>query len=542
MTLTPEEQKQAEDIAAIYREKMTPEEQRQIQLEYMALEDSPDGYNAFYEAIYARLPPEHVKGWIEDIYESHEEEVDTLIEAFRGSTKSTTMECFIVKRIAHEPHKTNLIISAGGSDANKIARGIANLIEFSPAFKRIFPHIVKDPAGKWGDDTGYDIWDNRVDHNEWIGQTTAREGRIPTLLGVGYSSTALPGPHPTGVCLIDDYHNEGNTRTDRKAQTAMVIFSETIMPMIDQPDVWFILIGTPWTFKDVIAKTKNRKLIKHIFTPFIEGETWTKKFTPKFIVLMKERIGTAIGWARMMLLDLEATRGMTLKKDWLHYWPHEELLKFGEDWPVLMGVDYTSTEDPTRQVGDYFAIALGKVIPGGRGVVLFDGIREKLPKAEAEDHVIAQVGLYRRLISLGIEAIIQGKEFYADMLNNARLRALGIAPFPIRFNKSKGVRFEKQMAPLFKQSRIYVSDRADSEFIDAFVDEWLNWRGDKLEKDYTNDTLDAVYAMLWTPTAKQYVTPIGKNTKYDRNPLLREDGRKKVGPLEAWTKRRKNPH
>ncbi|KKK65116.1 hypothetical protein LCGC14_2977390, partial [marine sediment metagenome] len=369
----------------IYQEKLPPEELRQIQLEYMALEDSPDGYNAFYEAIYSRPPPEHVIGWVRDIYEAHSLTLDTLIEAFRGSTKSTTMECFIIKRMSHDPEKTNLIISAGGDDANKIARGIANIIEYSPVYKRIFPHIVKDPSGKWGDDSGYDIWDNRILHDEWIGETTAREGRIPTLLGVGYNSTSLPGPHPTGVCLIDDYHNEGNTRTDRKAQTAMVIFTDTIMPMIDQPDVWYILIGTPWNFKDVIAKTKNRKYIKHIFTPLIEGETWPEKWTPDFIDLEKDRVGSSIGWARMYDLDLEKTRGMTLKKEWIHYWPHEELEMYGQDWPILIGVDYTSTEDPTRQVGDYFALAIGRVIPGGRGVVVFDGIRLKLPRAEAED-------------------------------------------------------------------------------------------------------------------------------------------------------------
>jgi len=185
-------------------------------------------------------------------------------------------------------------------------------------------------------------------------------------------------------------------------------------------------------------------------------------------------------------------------------------------------------------------LVVAKVIPGGHGVVIIDGVREKLPRAEASDHVISQVGAYPRLISLGIEAIITGNEFYKDLLGNARLKSLRIAPFPVRFNKSKGHRFENIMAPLFKEKRIQLSDRKDNVFIDAFVDEWLNWRGDKLEKDYTNDTLDAVYAMIQPDRAKIHVTPIGKSfsKEYDSNPFYRDTKEmdNRLTPTQAWSK------
>jgi hypothetical protein len=521
-----------------------PEKALQLALVRFAQEDNPDGFEAFYYLIYDRMPPPHVVGWIRDIYSGHAEGKDIVIEAFRGSTKSTTMEAFLAFRIGHDPEKTNLVISAGGDDAKQIARGVAHIIEYNPAWKEVFPHVVADkpPSGKWGDEGGYTVWDKKIEYEEWKGKIAAREGRIPTIIGVGYESTYLPGPHPTGVLLIDDYHSEKNTRTERESKKAMDIYTDTIMPMVDQPGVWFILIGTPWTFKDVIATTKNGKYVKHIYTPLHDKNgncVWPEKWTLEFIDKQKERIKTAIGWARMIELDLEKTRGLTLKKDWLHYWPHEELMRYGEDWPVLMGVDYTSTEDPTRQVGDYFALCVAKAIPGGKGVVIFDGVRLKLPKAEAEDHVIAQVGLYKRLTSLGIEAIIAGNEFYKDMLASPRLKELGIAPFPVRFSKDKGYRFEDVMAPLFKQGRIYLSDRADNEFLDAFLDEWLNWRGNKLEKEYTNDTLDAVYAMITPPTATHYVTPIGKTKKkHDRNALLKgENEESRISGQQAWSTR-----
>jgi hypothetical protein len=507
----------------------------------LAQQDSPSGFAAFYSLIYERPPPRHVMGWIKDIYAGHAENKDIVIEAFRGSTKSTTMQAFLAFRIGKEPHKTNLVISAGGDDAKQIARAVAHIIEYSPAWKAIYPHVVPDqpPKGKWGDEGGYTVWDKRVDYDKWKGMISAREGRIPTIIGVGYESTYLPGPHPTGVLLIDDYHSEKNTRTEREARKAIDIHKGTIIPMIDQPDVWYILIGTPWNFKDVISTSKNKKHVKHIYTPLgpDDNSIWPEIWTPDFIEKQRERVGSAIEWARMYELDLEKTKGLTLKRQWLDYYSHEELLKFSQDWPVLIGVDYTSTEDPTRQVGDYFALVVAKVIPRGRGIVIIDGIREKLPRAEAEEHVIAQVGAYPTLVSLGIEAIITGNEFYKDMLGNARLRSLNVAPFPVRFNKSKGHRFENIMAPLFKEKRIRLSDRADNEFIDAFVDEWLNWRGDKLEKDYTNDTLDAVYAMIATDRAKNYVTPIGKGQakEYSYNPIHRKSRNERIGPVEAWS-------
>jgi hypothetical protein len=506
-----------------------------------AQEDTPRGFAAFYSLIYNRNPPKHVTGWIKDIYAGHTQGLDIVIEAFRGSTKSTTTEAFLAFRIGHEPHKTNLVISAGQKDSVKIVAGVTRIIEFNPYWKKIFPHVIPDKDGKWGDDGGYTVRlsEEHMDYGAWRGMVAAREGRAPTIIGVGYESTYLPGPHPTGVLLIDDYHSEGNTRTDRESLKAIDIYTDTIMPMIDQPGVWYILIGTPWNFNDVIARTKKKKNVKHIFTPLMDKDgncVWPEKWTPEFIENQKERVGSTIGWARMYDLDLEKTKGLTLKRTWLHFWPHEELLRFGEKWATLIGVDYTSTEDPTRTVGDYFALAVAKAIPGGKGIVIFDGVREKLPKAEAEGHVVAQVGRYPYTKSLGIESIIAGNEFYKDMLDSAALKALGIAPHAVRFNKSKGDRFEKILAPLFKQGRIYLSDRADCEFIEAFIDEWLNWRGNKLEDTYTNDTLDAVYALIAPPTAAQYVTPIGKEHMNISNPFYKERA-ERVSALEAWSTR-----
>jgi hypothetical protein len=302
----------------------------------------------------------------------------------------------------------------------------------------------------------------------------------------------------------------------------MDIYTDTIVPMIE-PETWHFVIGTPWNFSDIIAHCRSSEIFVHLFTPAYEEDNvtpvWPEKWSVEELDRKRKEIKSEIGFARMYYLDLEKTRGLTLKKEWLGYWPHSELIRYGEEWPVVIGVDYTSTSDPTRQRGDYFALGVGKAIPGGKGIVIYDGVRVKVPKAEAISHVVSWAARYKYLAAIGIEAIITGNEFYNDMLNNAELRAVGVSPLPVRFRKSKGYRFEQELASLFKHKRIYLSDRADCEFINAFKDEWLNWQGDKLEGNYTNDTLDAVYAMVMNDMGKAFATPIGKQQYDVTNPM-----------------------
>ena len=66
--------------------------------------------------------------------------------------------------------------------------------------------------------------------------------------------------------------------------------------------------------------------------------------------------------------------------------------------------------------------------------------------------------------------------------------------------RSKGDRFEKQMAPLFEFSRVWVSD-AETPFLQAFKEEWAMFPN--AEHD---DTLDSVYWMI--SVAQNNIMPV----------------------------------
>jgi len=284
-----------------------------------------------------------------------------------------------------------------------------------------------------------------------------------------------------------------------------------------------MVIGTPWTDNDILAYVKSTEAYKHVFTHACEMDgdklinaTWDK-WDLEMLARRRKEVGE-VEFARMYLLDLEKTKGLILKKEDLKYWPHKEI---NGDWPVILGVDYTSVEDPLRERGDFFALGVGRVIPGGRGIVIEDGIRVKVSQAEAESLVVSWGSLYPTLHGIYVEAIIAGNEFYKHLLNNAEIRAAGLPVLPVRFNKSKGFRFEKVLSPLFERSRLYLSD-AENPFVNAFKDEWLHWQGERLSKMYNDDTLDAVYAIIESDIGQSFVSPLVRKEAALTNPIFRK--------------------
>jgi hypothetical protein len=187
----------------------------------------------------------------------------------------------------------------------------------------------------------------------------------------------------------------------------------------------------------------------------------------------------------MFLLDLEAASGIHLRREWLGGYPRD---KIDSSWPVVMGVDYASTAD--KLVGgrrDYYAVAIGRALPGGAGMVLVDGFRGHVSQGEAEAKLKDLAAAYPTTQLIGVEAVGKGEEFFHLMLRSSRLPVRAVRPG----RQSKGERFERGMAPLFEFHRAWVAE-VDTPFLRAFREEWTRWpHGDH------DDTLDAVYWMLY---------------------------------------------
>jgi len=444
--------------------------------------DGPAGFEAFFKLVFKEELLPHAKEWIETIYRAKRENKGTVIQAFRGSAKTTTLTiAFTAFRIGHDPYKSNLLIQVGDDIAADNSQAIAGIIDNNPGWAKVFPHVVPDKEKGWGKQ-GYEVKRDDIPYDEWRQQNTSRKDA--TLLGVGYKSHAIIGKRPTGFLIVDDIHDEINTQSERELIKVEKILTGTILPTIT-PDSWVVFVGTPWLERDSLHYMLNTGEMIGIETPIMrDGKSvWESRFSLQEIQRIKNRVGE-IEYARMFMLDLDMAKGVHLKGEWLHKFPRE---KIEASWPIVFGVDYASTQDKLKdKERDYFSLSIWRQVPGG-GAVLIGGYKKHLSQGEAEEFVKAQAAVYPTLRMIGIENIGKGEEFYSLLLRNTILPLRPVA----HGKKGKGERFEKQMAPMFYSGRAWIIDVPNvehSHYIKEFREEWLLW-----PMAANDDCLDAAY-------------------------------------------------
>ena len=466
--------------------------------------DDPSGYKIFYETLRNMKLPQHGLDWITELYGTEGPDKAFGNEAFRGSTKTTTItETFTAYQIANHPERSNLIVQATGKgQAYKHTRNIAEIIAYNPMWKVWYPEIVPDEDRGWGVE-GYWVKNKEIDYGIW----QQMRHKDPTLVGIGYKAAASVGSHPTGVFDIDDINDDKNTESVVEQERVNRILTDTLYPMTES-SIYNVFNQTPWNEGDALAKAKSTGIYTFSRTPVLEwaedeeGEysellgrwikpAWPEKFHIKRIETEYKKSG-AIGFARMYLLDLEAAKGKNLKWEWVSSYPFEMIKP---DWPMFMGVDYASTLDrlprEKRQKRDYCAIVWGVITPS-RNLVIMDGINKHMLQSEAYQKVISLVQTFPYLKSIGMESIGKGEEFVTLM----QMAPIFMPIMPIDSHKgkdrTKGGRFENTLAEMFRFGRIMISDR-ETEFLKTFKDQWVSW--DSSNK-FHDDTLDAVYMMV----------------------------------------------
>jgi len=211
--------------------------------------DTPEGFFTFFTLIHNKRPLPHACEWIEKLYEARKLGKDLVVEAFRGSTKTTTMMTFVAYRIGLEPHKANLVIQVSEDMAADNTSNIADMIEYNDNWKIIFPNIVPDKEKGWSA-RGYEVKNTEVPYERWVRMNSERKN--PTLVGLGRTSKKITGKHPDGVCLIDDLDEELNTSSAREQAKTRKLLTGTIFTIL-RPETWGIVKGTPWNLNDTIA-------------------------------------------------------------------------------------------------------------------------------------------------------------------------------------------------------------------------------------------------------------------------------------------------
>ena len=430
-----------------------------------------------------------------------------MFEAFRGSTKTTTFMTYLGYQVGLYPEKSNLVIQVGDDIARDNTAAVAYMIQQNPAWRIAFQHVV--PGKNWGAD-GYEVIRNDISEFEWSRLISTRKD--PTFVGVGRTSRAIIGKHPNGLIYLDDIDDENTTSSDRERIKTQKILAGTIFPTMT-PETFLIDSGTPWTMNDSMAYMKATGSFYPVKTPiYTKGSpTWPQKFPEKVIQDIRQRSGQ-LEFARMYELNLEAAQGINLKEEWLHEYPAENI---NPSWPVVFGVDYASTADMLRSRDrDYFALSIGRLLPGG-GVVLADGIRKHLSQGEAIDLMQSLALTYPSLVLAIVETEGIGDQFLQLLITATAIPVIGantadrIGEFGGSMGRRKGDRFEKQLGPLFRSSRIWISS-AENEYLREFRNEWLTW-----PIGVHDDTLDATFYMAYAAMMQGALAPTQTFTEQD---------------------------
>ncbi len=273
------------------------------------LEDTPDGFAAFYHLLFARPLPRHVlEDWVRPLYAARAGDVPysvepsrnsnansanlpsspvvpkrcsqgLIVQAFRGSSKTTSLSvAFAAFRLGMQPHKSILIIQASNQAARATCQQIADLIEHNPGWSQAFPDVVPDKDIHWSVARGYELKRTEMDYDSWRVACQREKGRDPALIGFGYRSSII-GLHPSGLLLVDDIHDESNTRSARELQKVIDILTGTILPAVN-PGAWQIFVGTPWVRNDALHQMIATEQYASVSTPIYTEVPIEESSTP----------------------------------------------------------------------------------------------------------------------------------------------------------------------------------------------------------------------------------------------------------------------
>jgi hypothetical protein len=326
-------------------------------------------------------------------------------------------------------------------------------------------------------------------------------------------------------------------------QEIVDIIEKNIIPTWTRPDSRPVLgvACTLWSPKDGYHALLRTGIFKHVKTPIYvpANDTtiqvgdkrvevpWVKnntkfeldgvqyypmwnKYGPETILQLKKQ--NPVYFGLMYLCDLQSVQGKVLKEEWLHQYPME---KVNPSWPVYFGIDFATVEDKLKdKERDFFALSVLCALPWG-GSVLIDGFREHLEFFEAVERVKAFANSYPTLVTVGVEKWGSGEKFKEALLYNSRL---SVVPFPFEGApvRSKGQRYQSELAPMFVDGRLWIAD-IDRPFLRQFREEWITWDGGKTVTGH-DDCLDSLYVACGVAQSHLMPKPVEQELMFRPQP------------------------
>ncbi len=394
----------------------------------------------------------------------------TILECFRGSTKSTTLTItFSAFILGHFPHSSVLIVQANDTKANQTSAAIANIIALFGGWKATFPNVVPDESRGWGAN-GFFVKDTNIEKKDgygaWVEKTMRDHLKDPSFVGAGITSADIVGMHPKWL-LFDDIHDKQNSTFPKDRENIVETVKQNVIPVITKPGgekPFFGVACTFWDKSDAYHVLLETGLFKHIKTPIFkfvetggdavfEGKsiklTWPEGFPIENVNLYRKSNDSAT-FKREYLCDETSDLDKAYK---VQSYKGDEI---DPGWLAALGVDPVGVLNAGEGIS-HFA-ALEGVLTPYNSVVVVDGLLEKCGSLQGEEYIVRAQGNYSNFLKAIIEGNGAGAIFAGTLTRHPGLIVDTVMVQEI----GKGSKFDRQykfLEPLARSGALRVSDR-----------------------------------------------------------------------------------
>jgi hypothetical protein len=383
-----------------------------------------------------------------------------LIEAFRGSAKSTMMEWLVIYIAAmgnlHNFGRVNFIAFIGDSMENgtkNFFRNVVGKIDKSELLKQLIKIKRKTDS------------ELELENADGVELNLKGYGASTNIRGVRYK-----GARPD-IVILDDITTNDAINSETIQNTINDNFYKSVIPALHPTRYKIFFIGTPISERDIIHQlSDNPKWVVHKF-PIAEKfpcdaqefvGNWEDRF-PYDAVLEKYEMYKAAGKAQdfyqEFMLEITDLTTLLVEEEDIQWFDPSIIKKNKESYNFYISTDFATS---TKKSADFSTIGVW-AISSNNDWLLVDGQCMRQTMQENIDDLFRYVKKWNPL-SVGIESSGQQGGFISIMQEMMMKRNVwftfakkpGSKDVGIRPNKDKIHRFVTGVQPKFKQNKIWL--------------------------------------------------------------------------------------
>ncbi len=385
-----------------------------------------------------------------------------LIEAFRGSAKSTMMEWFVIYTavLGEVPGfgKCPFIAFVGDSAENGVKnffRNIRSKLDRSAFLKT----LVKVDRGT----------DSELElvNNNGVRLCVKGYGASTNIRGVRFNS------YRPSIVILDDITTNAAMASETIQNTINDNFYKSVLPALHPTKFKIFFIGTPISEKDLIHQlSQNKKWLVHKFPicskfPCTKEEfqgAWEDRFPYEAVRDMYDTLdssGKAQDFFQEFMLEITDLTTLLVHEDDIKWFDMSVFMQNKRRYNIYISTDFATS---TKKSADFSTIGVWAVSSNGDWL-LVDGqcMRQAMP--DTINDLFGYVHKWRKnnLMSVGIESsgqqggfisiiesLMMKKNMWFDLARKRGSREVGIRP-----NRDKVHRFTTGVLPKFKQGKVW---------------------------------------------------------------------------------------